>query len=115
MYDFDTYDLSDPNKIDERLICYNWLADSATTSHVSNTCEMFTNFQLLQKAAVIGVGNISTQAEGQGIVELDSKMNRQKYIVKLNDVLYIPSNKQNLFLRGRWDKAGGLTLVGKTN
>ena len=113
MYNFDTYDLSNPNKIDERLISYNWLADSAMTSHVSNTHEMFTNFQLLQKAAVIGVGNISMQAEGWGIVKLESKMNGLKYIVKLNDVLYIPSNKQNLFLLGCWNKAGGYYIGGK--
>ena len=67
----------------------------------------------MQKAAVIGVGNISTQAEGRGIVELESEMNGQKYIVKLNDVLYIPSNKQNLFLLGHWDKAGGHDIGGQ--
>ena len=64
MYNFDTYNLSNPNGMDERLIYCGWLANSATTSHVSNACEMFTNFQLLQKEAVTGVGNTSAQAEG---------------------------------------------------
>ena len=90
MYNFDTYDLSVLNKIDERLIYYNWLADLATTSHMSNAREMFTNFQPLQKAAVTGVGNTFMQAEGKGTIELESEINEQKFIIKLNDVLYIP-------------------------
>ena len=104
---------SNPNEMDERLIYYNWLADSATTSHVSNAREMFTNFQLLQKAAVTGVGNTSAQAEGRGTIELESEINGQKFIIKLNDVLYIPLNKQNLLSLGHWDKAGGHYIGGQ--
>ena len=113
MYNFDTYNSLNPNGMDERLIYYNWLANSATISHVSNAHEMFTNFQLLQKAAVTGVGNTSVQAEGEGTIELESEINGQKFIIKLNDVLYIPSNKQNLLSLGRWDKAGGRYIGGQ--
>ena len=53
---------------------YDWLADSAMTSHVSNSLEAFTRFQLLQEAKISGVGNIFTQAKGRGTVELESQI-----------------------------------------
>jgi hypothetical protein len=113
MYNYDSCDSIDLNEIDEKLIYYDWLADSATTSHVSNSLEAFTSFQPLQKARITGVGNTSTHAEGRGTVELESQMDGQRFIIKLLDVLYIPSNKQNLFSLGRWDKSGGRYIGGK--
>jgi hypothetical protein len=46
------------------LIFYNWLADSATTSHVCHRCEDFMSFHLLTATTVTGVGNLETKAEG---------------------------------------------------
>ena len=71
--------------------------------------------------AVSGVGNVKTKANGRGTVELMSTYNGHNYTLQLENVLYIPSNRNNLISLGRWDKAGGwytrgggeLTLITK--
>jgi transposase InsO family protein len=103
---FDTYNSLDIEGNDERLLFYDWLADSATTSHVTNMREAFTSFQSLVKP-VSGVGNAKAQAEGKGTVKIQTKVNGKQFLLVLEDVLYIPSNPQNLISLGRWDKAGG--------
>jgi hypothetical protein len=35
-YNFDTYNSVDANENDDRLLWYDWLVDSCTTSHVAN-------------------------------------------------------------------------------
>ena len=106
MYNYDSYDQADLNKIDERLIYYDWLADTATTSHVSNCFEAFRSFKLLNEAKVTGVGNTFAQVKGRDTIKIESQIDGQKFIIELNDVLYIPSNKQNLFSLGHWYTAG---------
>ena len=113
MYNYNGYNSADLNKIDERLIYYDWLADTATTSHVSNCLEAFTSFKPLKDAKVTGVGNTFAQVEGRGTIKLESQIDGQKFVIELNDVLYIPSNKQNLLSLGRWDTAGGQYIGGK--
>jgi len=59
---------------------------------------------------VCGVGNVQTHAEGKGKIKIKSTVNRKQYNLILKDVLYIPTNKQNLLSLGQWDKAGGSYL-----
>jgi hypothetical protein len=54
-----------------------------------------------------GVGGIKTHAEGRGTVQLEPTCNRRKYILTLQDVPYIPGNKNNLISLGHWEAAGG--------
>ena len=54
------------------LIYYDWLGDSATTSHVSNRRDAFKTFQPLAGTTVSGVGDVKAEAKGQGTVELTS-------------------------------------------
>ncbi len=35
-FNFENYDVTNYNGIDERTLYYDWLADSATTSHIVN-------------------------------------------------------------------------------
>ena len=51
---FDDPDVSNSDEFDEHLIFYNWLADSATTSHVCNRCDAFTSFHPLTATKVKG-------------------------------------------------------------
>ena len=104
-YNFDT-DVVDYEN-DEHLIYYNCLADTATTSHVSNHWDAFTTFEPSEKTMVGGVGGIKTHAKGRGTVQLKSTCDGQKYILTLQDVLYIPGNKNNLISLGCWEAAGG--------
>jgi len=104
--------VSDMSANDDRLIYYNWLADSATTSHVTNQRDAFIDFTPLTNKLVIGVGNNKAQAIGRGTVELESKCNDRKFIIKLEDVLYIPDTPNSLISLGRWDRiANGVTNI----
>ncbi len=67
----------------------------------------------LYDTTVSGVGNVKVKAEGQGTVELISSCNGHNYILELKDVLYIPSNHNNLIALGKWDKAGGRYIGGE--
>jgi transposase InsO family protein len=91
---------------DERVHLYEWLADSATTSHVANQRETFTTYRPQSSASVAGVGGTMVVVEGRGTVELESECGGTKYILELHDVLHIPTNKNNLLSLGRWDAAG---------
>jgi len=91
----------------ETLIYYNCLADSATTSHISNCQEAFITFKPAHKTLVGGVSSIKMHAEGQGTIQLKSVYKGQKYTLTLKDILYIPRNKNNLISLGHWEAAGG--------
>jgi hypothetical protein len=52
-YNFDTYNSSDVMAIDERLSFYDWLGDSATTSHITNSRQSFTTFRSIDKMTVL--------------------------------------------------------------
>ena len=64
-------------------------------------------YQPLAGKTVAGVGNNQARAVGQGTIELESRYKGNKYLLRLEDVLHIPSNRNNLISLGRWDKAGG--------
>ncbi len=70
---FDQYSPLDVGGNDERLLFYDWLTDSATTSHVTNMRNAFTSFQPLTKA-INGVGNAQTYANGKGLLILNQKL-----------------------------------------
>ena len=106
VFNFDNPDVTNPDEYDTWLIFYNWLADSTTTLHICNQHQAFTNFHPLTATTVTGVGNLVTKAKGQGTVELTLWCNGHKYILQLEDVLYIPNNCNNLIALGKWDKEG---------
>ena len=106
-FNFDEPDVINSSEYNPRLIYYDWLGDSATTSHVCNRRDAFKTFQPLIDTKVSGVGNVKTKAEGRGTVELNSSYGGKNYILELKNVLYIPTNRNNLISLGRWDKAGG--------
>jgi hypothetical protein len=63
-FNFNEPDVNDSSESNPRLIYYDWLADSAMTSHVSNRHEAFVTFHPLTDTIVSGVGNAQTKAEG---------------------------------------------------
>ena len=111
-YNYDTYNPSNVFANDKCLSYYDWLADTATTSHVTNLWDAFVFFHTIDPTAVTGIGSIKAQAQGKGNIALKSIVNRKTYILKLKDVLYIPTNKHNLISLGCWDKAGGQYMGG---
>lgn len=107
-YNFNTEDVnSNDNDIDERLIYYNWFADTATTSHITNQLSAFKTFKSQSGGLVRGLNNVKATIQGRGNIELESEYDGNKYILNLKDVLYIPRNQNNLISIGQWDKYGG--------
>jgi len=74
-----------------------------------------TTFQPFTKS-ISSVGNAQACAQGRGTVKVKTKVNDKEFQLTLKDVLYIPSNPQNLLSLGRWDKArvGKLHCVVRT-
>ena len=104
---FDDYDGIN----DERVLYYDWLADSVTTSHICNRREAFVHYQPANGKTVAGVGNLKAPIGGQGTVELRSKYGEKTYKLQLENIMYIPSNKKNLLSLGQWDQ-NGQTYIG---
>ena len=63
--------------------------------------------------SVTGVGGKEAAIAGKGTVELISTCNSQKYILRLENVLHIPGQRNNLISLGRWDEASSRYLGGK--
>jgi hypothetical protein len=107
-YNYDTFDVSNSLAMDERVSYYDeWVADTGTTSHITNQRDAFITYQALGDKIVSGVGGLRTYAHGIGTVEVESIHNRQKYLFRLENILYIPKNPNNLLSLGRWDTSGG--------
>ena len=55
MYNFECYDVTSINN-DERMIFYDWLANSATSSHVSSQREAFATYTPIENSTAKGAG-----------------------------------------------------------
>jgi transposase InsO family protein len=111
-YNFNSDNTYNMNQINEPLIYYDWFGDSATTSHVSNRRDIFSTYQPLHNTSVVGVGRLKAKAEGKGTIELESRYKNKMFILKLENVLHIPTNRNNLISLGKWDAAGGRYIGG---
>ena len=85
----------------------DWLADSATTSHISNERQTFVDFTPLTSSSIMGVGDQLIQALGHGTVILKCKVGNEVFTHCLQDVLYAPKAVNNLLSVRRLDDAGG--------
>jgi len=87
---FDTYDPRNVEEIDDRMIFYSdWLADTATSSHIVNSRNAFVTFNS-QIKPISGVGNVITNAQGRGTVNIHTETNDRHYLLTLENVLYVP-------------------------
>jgi hypothetical protein len=59
-FNLESYDACNSYAMDERVIYYDWLADSASTTHITNQRDAFINYRPLQNAVVQGVGDLTT-------------------------------------------------------
>ena len=89
---------------------HDWLADSGTTSHISNLRETFVNFTPLESASIRGVGNQSVKALGRGTVILNCRVGNKLVKHQLQNVLYAPNAVNNLLSISRLDDAGGKVI-----
>ena len=112
-FNFNTDSSYNMNEINEPVIYYDWFSDSATSSHVTNKRDIFITYETLRNTSVVGVGRNKAKVEGKGTIELISRYNGHAYTLRLQNVLYIPTNRNNLLLLGRWDAAGGRYIGGQ--
>ena len=111
-YNFNSDGTYNMHEINEPVIYYDWFGDSATSSHVANGRDIFTTYQPLHNTSVVGVGRLKAKAEGKGTIELESRYNNKTYVLRLENVLHIPTNRNNLLSLGKWDSAGGRYIGG---
>lgn len=97
---------------DERSIYYDCAPVIAATSHITNRRDVFVSYQPMHDTQIGGVGGRNSRVEGRGTIELESQCEGKIYVLTLQDVLYIPSNKHNLLSLGKWTAAGGLFIGG---
>jgi hypothetical protein len=57
-FNFNTYDATNFNGIDERALYYDWLADSATTSHIVNRHDIFKTYEPIKNTLITGIGGL---------------------------------------------------------
>ena len=72
---FDDYDGIN----DKHVLYYDWLANSATTSHICNRREAFIDYQPMSSKTIAGVGNLKPPIGGRGSVGLQSKYRGKLY------------------------------------
>jgi hypothetical protein len=93
-------------EIDECVIWYDWLADSVMTSHVTNQRSVLVDYRPANGTSVAGVSNVSANMEGCRSIMLQTKCGDRAYNLKLDNVLYIPSNHNSLISLGGWEQHG---------
>jgi len=93
---------------------YPWFADSATTSHITNTRDAFIEYTPILPKEISGVGKTPIYAYGRGVVEVTSVLtnNNKTKNLKLHNVLYVPDARDNLLSLAKLDDAGGRTQFG---
>ena len=84
----------------------NCLADTDTTSHVFNECDLFTDYRPIDDTYVSGVRGTRTRTHGRGTVKVLAKTNSRQRMIKFKDALHIPECKHNLISLGRWEDSG---------
>ena len=86
---------------------YDWVSDSATTSHICNQREAFINYTPLKNSPVQGLGSIPAQAAGCGTVIVNFAVKGDNIQHKLQDVPHVPEAPNSLLSVSRIDDSGG--------
>src|ERR1700723_727269 len=112
-HNFDSYQACNYKENDERLIYYDWVVDNTTSFHIASERDSFDTYTKIQESTVAGMGGKKAAAIGRGTVTLIFNCSGVNWTLKLENVLHVPGQKNNLISLGRWDKAGG-TYQGET-
>lgn len=86
---------------------YEWVADSASTVHITHQRDAFATYGLISKISVIGIGGMKVFAIGIGTIYLSTEYKGTPHTFQLNDVLHIPSTLRNLISIPLWEDPKG--------
>lgn len=76
----------------------DWWIDNGATRHVTNSMEMFIEFEQFKSPNTIkAAGSESLRAVGKGLIKIASRVNNENLVMKLHDVWYVPDISKNLF------------------
>ena len=64
LHNFSTYDVCNSDGNDDHLIWYDWMADTATTSHITHQREAFIDYTPSNSSSVTGVGGQTAKITG---------------------------------------------------
>ena len=118
-FNFNSHNATNFNGIDERTLYYVQLADSTTTSHIVNQHNVFKTYEPIKDTPITSIGGLWAQAEGCSDIDVYTIFNGKTHTIHLQDVLYMPGNRNNLFSLRHWLANGGdflghdLTLISK--
>jgi hypothetical protein len=65
-FNFNNENVTNYSANDESTLYYNWLANSMTTSHITNWHDTFVSYEPIQNTPITGVGGLKVQAVGHG-------------------------------------------------
>jgi len=85
---------------------YDWILDSATTSHICPIHDAFIDYKPLKDSTIKGLGN-PVMAHGRGTVLVDFAINGKAIRHQLHDVLHVPGAPNCLLSVPRIDEAQG--------
>lgn len=91
----------------ENLDSYEWVADSASTVHVTHQRQAFATYGLVPKISITGIGGMKVFMVGMGTVYLITEYNERIMTLQLNDVLHVPGNLRNLMSIPLWEEPAG--------
>ena len=86
---------------------YDWILDSATTSHICSSRDAFINYSALDDAPIQGLGSTPAQAKGQGTVIVNFSVKGNNIQHQLHNVLHVPEAPNSLISVSRIDDGGG--------
>ena len=99
---YGTAQVASSSKMTDNL--FYWLDDLGTISHITYRCDAFITYEPIQYIPILGIGGIRTHAIGKGTVVLHSECKGYMHTLRLNDVLHVPNNKNNLLSIGCWEE-----------
>lgn len=86
---------------------YDWILDSATTSHICTTQEAFTDYTPLHDATIHGLGSHPITTQGCGTVIVNFNVDGKIIQHTLREVLHAPDAENCLLSISRFDAGGG--------
>ena len=86
---------------------FDWLLDSACTSHICTQHDAFSEYHAVNDVAVKGLGPGETSIVGRGTVTLRFDFDGKTYLHQLRNTVHIPNGANCLLSLGKYDDSGG--------